>query len=330
MTLVTDRPARPAGIPGSGLSGPFPVGLYAARLREQLRGFARVQVFGEVVGFKAGRAKVWFELRDASGALPCSMWAKDFEALGLGELADGQQVVAAGGCDFYPGSRASSPAFSFTVTDVRVAGEGDLLAQLERLRRALHAEGLFSLQKRLPRVALPRTIGVVCGEHGKARDDDHLDLLERRQVRQRAGDRRRGAAVLHRRERPHDAARPPAPLQPREHVAARSAALAGDHADAARQRRPRQALLRLEQPLAGQPPAQRVELGEQVTVACDPEAGDVERERRRRRTRAGVVVGAAGDDDLRAVGQRVGRQPQLVERVAPHRARQRARRVAQL
>ncbi len=168
---MSDRPARPAGIPGSDLTGPWPVGQYAAGLRERLRGLVRVQVFGEVWGFKAGRAKVYFELRDATGALPCSMWRRDWDALGTGELADGAQVVAAGGCDFYPGSRTSSPSFSFTVTDVRIAGEGDLLAQLERLRRTLHAEGLFEPQKALPRPALPRTIGVVCGETGKARDD---------------------------------------------------------------------------------------------------------------------------------------------------------------
>src|SRR6195952_5003912 len=133
----------PDGIPGSVLTGPYPVGDYAAALRDRLRGFTRVQVFGEVFGFKAGRAKVYFELRDATGALPCSMWRRDWEALGTADLAEGAQVVAAGGCDFYPGSRPSSPSFSFTVTDARVAGEGDLLAQLERLRRTLHAEGLF-------------------------------------------------------------------------------------------------------------------------------------------------------------------------------------------
>src|SRR3712207_3730358 len=146
---MSQLPERPAGIPGSELTGPWPVGHYAARLRSRLREFSRVQVFGEVFGFKAGRAKVWFELRDAAGALPCSMWRKDWEALGVGELPDGAQVVAAGGCDYYPGSRTSSPQFSFAVAEVRVAGEGDLLAQLERLRRALYAEGLCDPQKRL-------------------------------------------------------------------------------------------------------------------------------------------------------------------------------------
>ena len=169
----------PDGIPGSPLTGPWPVGHYAAALRERLRSFAQVQVFGELFGLKAGRAKLWFELRDAAGALPCSMWRRDWEALGLGELADGAVVVAAGGCDFYPGSRTSSPSFSFAVSELRVAGEGDLLAQVDRLRRALHAEGLFEPQKRLARPALPRTIGVVCGEGSKARDDVLAGLRRR-------------------------------------------------------------------------------------------------------------------------------------------------------
>jgi exodeoxyribonuclease VII large subunit len=170
--------ARPDGIPGSDLSGPWPVGHYAARLRDRLRGFSRVQVFGEVFNLRAGRARVWFELRDERGALPCSMWRKDYDALAA-PLTDGQRVVAAGGCDYYPGSRAASPSFSFAVTEVRVAGEGDLLAQLDRLRRALHAEGLFEPQKQLERPPLPRSIGVVTGEGGKARDDVLAGLLRR-------------------------------------------------------------------------------------------------------------------------------------------------------
>ena len=169
---------RPDGIPGSALKGPFPVGIYAAQLQRRLREFSRVQVFGEVCGFKVGGAKVYFELRDAGGALPCSMWRKEFEALGI-PVTEGAQVVVAGGCDFYPGSRTSSPGFSFDVHSLRIAGEGDLLAQLAQLRRKLAAEGLFEPQKRLPRAAIPRCIGVVTGENGKARDDVLAGLRRR-------------------------------------------------------------------------------------------------------------------------------------------------------
>jgi exodeoxyribonuclease VII large subunit len=157
------------------------VGAYAAKLRDELRKRARVQLFGEVFGLRTGRARVWFELRDAEGAVPCAMWRDAFEELGLpeGALADGAQVVVAGGPDFYPGSRTASPAFSFSVSGLRLAGEGDLLAQLEVLRKALAAEGLFEPQKRLPRPALPRCIGVVTGESGKARDDVLAGLRRR-------------------------------------------------------------------------------------------------------------------------------------------------------
>jgi exodeoxyribonuclease VII large subunit len=171
--------SAPAGIDGVALKGPFAVGQYAAALQARLRAFERVQVFGEVVGFKQGRARVYWELRDGTGALPCSMWADDWRALGLEPLADGAQVVLAGGCDFYPGSRTSSPGFTFTVAAVRLAGEGDLLAQLAQLRRRLEAEGLFAPQKQLPRPSLPRCIGVVTGEHGKARDDVLAGLRRR-------------------------------------------------------------------------------------------------------------------------------------------------------
>ncbi|MBI5107088.1 MAG: exodeoxyribonuclease VII large subunit, partial [Solirubrobacterales bacterium] len=172
---------RPAGIEGVGLAGPFPVGAYAAKLRDELRKRARVQLVGEVWNVSHSRAKVYFELRDGDGAVPCSMWRDAFEGLGLpdGALADGAQVVVAGGPDYYPGSRTSSPAFSFAVTSLRVAGEGDLLEQLAALRRRLGAEGLFDAQKRLPRPALPRCVGVVTGEGGKARDDIVAGLRRR-------------------------------------------------------------------------------------------------------------------------------------------------------
>src|SRR5437016_7942346 len=173
---------RPAGIPGSELAGPFPVGEYAVALRAQLRSFARVQLIGELVNLRPSRARVYFELRDATGAIPCAAWRDDWEAISNRARAgsgwaqgatspEGMQVVVAGGCDYYPGSATSSPGFSFAVSDMRVAGEGDLLARIDRLRKQLDAEGLLQLQKQLPRPLLPRTIGVITGATGKARDD---------------------------------------------------------------------------------------------------------------------------------------------------------------
>jgi len=170
------------GIPGSDLPGPYGVGEYASALRTQLRSFARVQLVGELVNLRPSRARVYFELRDASGAIPCAVWLTDWEAI-LARIGaapvEGMHVVVAGGCDFYPGSGTSSPGFSFSVADLRVAGEGDLLARIERLRKQLDGEGLLAPQKLLSRPLLPRTIGVVTAQNGKAREDILAGLARR-------------------------------------------------------------------------------------------------------------------------------------------------------
>ena len=157
------------------------MGRYARTLRDELRKRARVQLIGEVTGLRHTAKQSYFELRDGDGAVPCTIWASDLERLALpeGALRDGAEFVAGGGPDYFVGSATSSPAFSFRVTRLRLAGEGDLLARLEALRRQLRAEGLFELQKQLARPLLPRAIGVVTAETGAARRD-LLAGLERR------------------------------------------------------------------------------------------------------------------------------------------------------
>ncbi len=174
------RAEATTGVPG--YPGPYAVGRYAVRLRERLREFAQVSLIGEATGVRIGAGpNVYFELRDPDGAIPCAMWRTDFEHQGLraDELRDGVEVVAAGGCDFYPGSASASPRFAFRVQELRLAGEGDLLARLARLRRQLAGEGLFEPQKLLPRPQLPRRIGVVTAD-GSAARRDFLAGLERR------------------------------------------------------------------------------------------------------------------------------------------------------
>jgi len=160
---------------------PFAVGRYANGFRGFLRGRPRVRLIGEITGLRVSAKGVYFELRDADGALPCSIWRDVWDRLRLpeGAVRDGSEVVVAGGPDYYPGSATASPSFSFRCTALRLAGEGDLLAQLAILRRKLADEGLFELQRRLPRPALPRTIGIVTGR-GSAAEADLLAGLARR------------------------------------------------------------------------------------------------------------------------------------------------------
>ncbi len=153
--------------------GPFPVGRYARKLEEEMRRRARVSLIGEVTGLSRSRTQAYFELRDSEGAVPCAIWLNNLEKLALpeGGLRDGTEVVVGGGPDYYRGGAQASPSFSFRATHVRLAGEGDLLARLQALRKQLRAEGLFELQGQLARPLLPKAIGVVTAESGAARRD---------------------------------------------------------------------------------------------------------------------------------------------------------------
>ncbi len=163
------------------LPGPFPVGRYARKLEEEMKKRARVQLMGEVTGVGRSKKQAFFELRDREGAVPCTMWLDDFERSKLpeGALRDGVELVVAGGPDYYRGGSQASPSFSFRATHMRLAGEGDLLAQLAALRTQLQREGLFELQKQLRRPRLPKTIGVVTAETGAARRDLLAGLARR-------------------------------------------------------------------------------------------------------------------------------------------------------
>jgi exodeoxyribonuclease VII large subunit len=165
-----------------GADGPHAVGGYARRIKAWMDERPRIALIGEIVDFRdPGRsASVWFQLRDVDGAVPCSMWRNQFESTGLGaaELADGAKVVVAGRPS-YPGGGKASPSFSFRCDRIELAGEGELLRELDRLRKLLVAEGLTERQARLPIPALPRSIGVVTGESGEARRD-LAAALERR------------------------------------------------------------------------------------------------------------------------------------------------------
>ncbi len=180
--MSDESPARTAAAAADpDLPGPFAVGRYARELRDYMRARTKVLIIGELTGFSRSRTSSYFELRDADGALRCAIWNNELDRLGIDPdgLVDGAEVVVGGGLDYYPGSATSSPSFSFRVTHLRLAGEGDLLARLAALRARLKADGLFEPQKVLARPLLPKTIGVVTAR-GSAACRDLLAGLERR------------------------------------------------------------------------------------------------------------------------------------------------------
>ncbi len=90
-------------------------------------------------------------------------------------VAAGARVVVQAKPRFYE----PNGSFSLEVREIRLAGEGELLAQLERRKQLLAAEGLFDPRLKKPLPFLPALIGLVTGKDSAA----ERDVLENARLR---------------------------------------------------------------------------------------------------------------------------------------------------
>ena len=124
--------------------------------------FGQVRVRGEISGFKRhSSGHCYFTLKDENACIDAVIWRTSTGALAF-RPEDGAEVIATGKLTTYPGRSK----YQIVVERMELAGEGALLALLERRRKALAAEGLFdaSRKRRLP--FLPGVIGVVTSPTG--------------------------------------------------------------------------------------------------------------------------------------------------------------------
>jgi exodeoxyribonuclease VII large subunit len=124
--------------------------------------FGQVRVRGEISGFKRhASGHCYFTLKDENACIDAVIWRSSASALAF-RPEDGAEVIATGKLTTYPGRSK----YQIAVERMELAGEGALLALLEKRRKALAAEGLFDAgrKRRLP--FLPRVIGVVTSPTG--------------------------------------------------------------------------------------------------------------------------------------------------------------------
>jgi len=126
------------------------------------RDFDRVRVRGElgrVMIAKSGH--LYVDLKDADSSISTVMWRTEVQRLNF-KPEEGLEVVAEGKLSTFPGRSQ----YQLICDRMAPAGAGALLAQLEKLKAKLAAEGLFAAQRKKPIPYLPRTIGVVTSPTG--------------------------------------------------------------------------------------------------------------------------------------------------------------------
>lgn len=126
----------------------------------------RVWVEGQIAECKKRGSTVFLTLRDPVAAISVQVifTRQVFEAA---SPAEGARVVVFAKPDF----NATRGSFALTGLEIRAVGIGELLARLDRLRRALAAEGLFSPERKRALPFLPGVIGLICGRESAARRD---------------------------------------------------------------------------------------------------------------------------------------------------------------
>jgi exodeoxyribonuclease VII large subunit len=124
--------------------------------------FGQVRVRGEISGFKRhASGHCYFTLKDETACIDAVIWRSGAGALAF-RPEDGAEVIATGKLTTYPGRSK----YQIVVERMELAGEGALLALLERRRKALAAEGLFDAGRKRKLPFLPRVIGVVTSPTG--------------------------------------------------------------------------------------------------------------------------------------------------------------------
>ncbi|TRD11304.1 exodeoxyribonuclease VII large subunit [Erythrobacter insulae] len=137
--------------------------------------FGHVRLRGEMSGVKrAASGHLYCALKDDKAVLDGVMWRGNAGRLSFAP-EDGLEVIATGKLTTYAGRSK----YQIVIDSLELAGEGALLALLEKTRARLEAEGLFSRDRKRALPYLPRTIGVVTSPTGSVIRDILHRLADR-------------------------------------------------------------------------------------------------------------------------------------------------------
>jgi exodeoxyribonuclease VII large subunit len=130
------------------------------RLLEGEMGLVRVRgEVGRVVHARSGH--LYFDLKDDKSVLSCMTWKGQVPGLevmpeeGMEAIAEGKMTAS-----------GMTSKYGLNAVRLSVAGEGALMAMLEKRKKALAAEGLFDASRKKPLPFLPEVIGVVTSPQG--------------------------------------------------------------------------------------------------------------------------------------------------------------------
>ncbi|HTK36643.1 MAG TPA: exodeoxyribonuclease VII large subunit [Caulobacteraceae bacterium] len=151
------------GLQAGGNARPYSVSELAFALKrtlEEAYGFVRLR--GEISKVtRHGNGHIYLDLKDENACIAGVVWKGSVRGL-KAQPEQGLEVVVTGRITTF----APRSSYQLIIETMEHAGVGALLAQLERLKARLQAEGLFEPGRKKPLPAMPRVVGVVTSPTG--------------------------------------------------------------------------------------------------------------------------------------------------------------------
>lgn len=130
------------------------------RTIEDAFGFVRVRGELSKVTFH-GNGHIYLDIKDDRASISGVVWKTQAPQLAV-RPQTGLEVIVTGRVTTYPGRSQ----YQIIIETMAPAGVGALLAQLERLKTKLAAEGLFEAARKRPLPSMPAVIGVITSPTG--------------------------------------------------------------------------------------------------------------------------------------------------------------------
>jgi exodeoxyribonuclease VII large subunit len=137
--------------------------------------FSIISVEGELSNCRpSSTGHLYFTLKDTTSCISAVMFKNRFRNLSF-EPKDGMLLRVHGSISVYN----QRGTYQIVCDEIERTGEGEILALLEKRKRAFAEEGLFDEDKKTPIPQFPRTVGVISSPTGAA-VRDILTILHRR------------------------------------------------------------------------------------------------------------------------------------------------------
>src|SRR5471030_1734253 len=142
---------------------PYSVSELAFALKRTIEdqfGFVRLRGELSKVTFHSN-GHVYLDLKDERASISGVIWKTQVRTLAV-KPQTGMEVIVTGKITTYPGRSQ----YQIIIETMAPAGVGALLAQLERLKAKLAAEGLFETSRKRPLPTMPAVVGVITSPTG--------------------------------------------------------------------------------------------------------------------------------------------------------------------